>query len=1232
MAMNKVRRTSNINNIVTYDSLGNVTLPASLTIKGLTSAGFVKTDANGLLSVDITAYQPLLPSQAGNAGKFLTTNGSVVSWGTVSTINIYEYDGTLTGNRTVTMGSNTLSFSGDLLVNGVTVGRGNFNDNRNTAFGYLALSNAGNNGVLNTAIGSRAGAALGTGNIPYYSQNTFVGAEAGLSQTNGDSNTAIGSRALLGNISGSNNTAVGQGALQSNTANDNTAIGKDALASNTTGNSNVSIGKGALSLNLIGTNNTAIGIAALANNTASNNTAFGCNSLNANTTGTENVAVGMQSLLRSTTSNNTAIGFQSLLELTTGNNNNAFGYLSGRGITTGSNNTILGGNINNLPSTLSSHILIGDGAGNVRLAVNASGDFVIGGISPVPTFAGYKLDVNGTARVSTSITNNIAVFSGVEPNINITATGGTNSAALFLSPSAGYNGGIHNRTGGGLEFYTGATPSVAVTIGSNLNVGIGSAPNDINALQVGISNKFSGAFIGNLGGARTPSVNYGIHLGWNYSTSGESNIIWGSGGGAFPYLTFSSFDGTTKTDMFEIQNNGNIVFKNYTSATSFTGIPVGYLGFDANGNILTTTGGTITLSAIGSTPNANGATITGSVLNLEPASASFGGVVTTGTQTFAGAKTFNNNVGIAFTPSAWSTGYRALQIAAQGTGLFASTSLSQIGLTSNGYYDGTNWIYTNSSVAGQFIIDGNAHKWYTAATGSFGANITFTQAMTLGANGRLLIGTITDSGDFKLQVNGASYLNGNVSIGTTYSGFALNVSGTAYVIGGDLFLSDGYLVRNASNNSSIAFNTSALSFTGAATFSGNVTINGTDRVLELRGNAAAANSLLRFSDGTPTSKFSIGFNNSNFIVYDDVNSAYRLQIASTGAATFSGSVTSPQFTSTSQVAMLLNNSGANNDFRLGSASSVFRVVNAANTVALLSITDSGAATFSSELTSIGAGSLAVGQITDLLYVGDRTTVNTRYIKFIRASALTDIVQIQGMNGGVGTASFSLQAAGDNVLIGQTSDSGQKLQVNGSGKFSAAINYGMAYSFINTQTATNSTDTGDGVMSVSYNITGSSGTEAVVRAMSFSANNNMSGGFVTNMRGWNVASSTAAGSTTTDLDQIYIEKGGTSAGTVTNNRAIRINNMQGDNQAGLAFSGFNGTRNVYALFGTTVIPLGSWGVYQTQGSYNNYFAGKVVIGSTDTVGASPLNVKNLPTSASGLATGDVWNNGGVLNIV
>ena len=50
-------------------------------------------------------------------------------------------------------------------------------------------------------------------------------------------------------------------------------------------------------------------------------------------------------------------------------------------------------------------------------------------------------------------------------------------------------------------------------------------------------------------------------------------------------------------------------------------------------------GGVLSLSAIGAVPNANAATITGTVLNLQPASSSFGGVITTGSQTIAGDKT-----------------------------------------------------------------------------------------------------------------------------------------------------------------------------------------------------------------------------------------------------------------------------------------------------------------------------------------------------------------------------------------------------------------------------------------------------------------------------------------------------------------------------------------------------------------------------------------------------------------
>ncbi len=68
-------------------------------------------------------------------------------------------------------------------------------------------------------------------------------------------------------------------------------------------------------------------------------------------------------------------------------------------------------------------------------------------------------------------------------------------------------------------------------------------------------------------------------------------------------------------------------------------------GFDVVANATIPTSGNntgdVTLTAIGSTPNANGASLTGQALNLQPADASFGGVITTGTQTIAGAKTFS---------------------------------------------------------------------------------------------------------------------------------------------------------------------------------------------------------------------------------------------------------------------------------------------------------------------------------------------------------------------------------------------------------------------------------------------------------------------------------------------------------------------------------------------------------------------------------------------------------------
>lgn len=97
------------------------------------------------------------PSQTGNSGKYLTTNGSVLSWGTISTANIYNSDGTLTGNRTVTQSGNSLTFTGGQInFGGSVTGTGFSTSFSVTASGGIARSKsmtptliaAANNDVL----------------------------------------------------------------------------------------------------------------------------------------------------------------------------------------------------------------------------------------------------------------------------------------------------------------------------------------------------------------------------------------------------------------------------------------------------------------------------------------------------------------------------------------------------------------------------------------------------------------------------------------------------------------------------------------------------------------------------------------------------------------------------------------------------------------------------------------------------------------------------------------------------------------------------------------------------------------------------------------------------------------------------------------------------------------------------------------------------------------------------
>jgi hypothetical protein len=108
----------------------------------------------------------------------------------------------------------------------------------------------------------------------------------------------------------------------------------------------------------------------------------------------------------------------------------------------------------------------------------------------------------------------------------------------------------------------------------------------------------------------------------------------------------------------------------------------------------------------------------------------------------------SGNLGLGVTPSAWNNIFRVMQLGTDGAWVGGRTDgQNQAWLGTNAWWNGSNWIYTAATTAGQFLIKGNEFQFLQAGTGSIGGTATFTQAMTLDASGNLLIGgTTTPSG------------------------------------------------------------------------------------------------------------------------------------------------------------------------------------------------------------------------------------------------------------------------------------------------------------------------------------------------------------------------------------------------------------------------------------------------------------------------------------------------------
>ena len=181
---------------------------------------------------------------------------------------------------------------------------------------------------------------------------------------------------------------------------DSTAVGLSALSAQTvTASANNAFGFQALKVNTSGDNNVALGTSTLA----------------ANTTGGGNTACGNYALFENISGGfNTGIG-RNALSAVKGSNNTGVGTSAGAGITTGSFNVVIGGYDGNtapISNTGSNWIVLSDGAGNVRQAIDSAGNaqFLSGAVvvdAPAPTSIAAA-----TILTNANIQNQIIVTTG----------------------------------------------------------------------------------------------------------------------------------------------------------------------------------------------------------------------------------------------------------------------------------------------------------------------------------------------------------------------------------------------------------------------------------------------------------------------------------------------------------------------------------------------------------------------------------------------------------------------------------------------------------------------------------------------------------------------------------------------------------------------------------------------------------------------------------------------------
>ena len=388
---------------------------------------------------------------------------------------------------------------------------------------------------------------------------------------------------------------------------------------------------------------------------------------------------------------------------------NAVTYLNAsKALTSGSGLTYDGSALVLTSSNISYAQFSSLSANGSRIEVKDGGSLVgyIGnGANSIGSASATQFCVNGTSNIIFGITGNAkatlsATSLSLDSTVSMTVNSGTANGVAYL------NGSKVLTTGSALTFD-------GTTLGTNKLTTTGFATLGLGAVFTGASNNATGV---------------GVEIG--YSSGASSGLVQAFNRTSSAYVPIY-YDASVQS--------WNISGSEQMRLTS-TGLGIG------------TSSPTSKLTVVGTIKSASG---TQSAFYLSNAAQTNGfllgrSLASDDSQNFfiydgvaAATRLYldsSGNLGLGVTPSAWS-----LITANQIKNASFAGYLNRAYVFANSYFDGSNNRYIASDFATYYSQQSGEHQWYTAASGTAGNAITFTQAMTLDASGNLMVGRTTTS-------------------------------------------------------------------------------------------------------------------------------------------------------------------------------------------------------------------------------------------------------------------------------------------------------------------------------------------------------------------------------------------------------------------------------------------------------------------------------------------------------